>query len=242
MRVRGERECRDCGARWSYYETGSVTCPDCGSVTSRGLDDERALHTEGAAELDLDEARAAVDERPLGEVAELAKAACRAYVRQDGFLRGGRLLTLDDTHLGARELVHVADLVGRSMALGDEEEHYLLALLGGADAGERPAPDAVPSSLRTARGLAAAESVTAYRGDLREWLDEHPHPEVDVPLGTLEQHAKRVRALQGDVPVATAVRLVAAVRDVATALREDDEAALATARDRVDRLDAAEGG
>lgn len=241
MEIRGERECRDCGARWSYYETGSVTCPECGSVESRGIDDERVLHTEGAATLDLSGVRAEADERPLWELAEEAKSACREYVRQDGFLNGGELRPLDDTHLAARELAHVADLVGRSMDLADEEEFYLLTLLRGADRGKRPAPEEVPESLWEVRGLAAAEAVRAYRRELRDWLDENPHPEAEGLLARLDQHAKRLAALQGSVPPATAERLVAAARELATAVREDDEAALATAGDRLDRLDSMGG-
>lgn len=237
MRIRGDRECRDCGSRWSYYETGSVDCPDCGSIRSRGLDEERVAHTAGTATLDLSEIRAAVDDRPAWELAADAKAACREYVRQDGFLHGGELQRLDDTHLAARELIHVADLTDRSIDLADEQELYLVTLLGGADRGERPAPDEVPGSLREARGLAAAEAVQAYRRELRDWLDDHPHPEVEAPLARLDQHVKRVVALQGAVPPAAAERLVEATRDLATAVRRDDETALASAADRLDRLE-----
>lgn len=236
MKVRGRRECVDCGARWSYYETGSVTCPDCGSVRSRGLDDERRLHTAGPAELDLSAVRTAVDERPLPEVADGAKATCLEYLRERGFVRAGELLPLDDTYLAAGELVHVADVVGRTMDLGDDEEWYLLELLGGADAGERPAPDEVPGSLRAARGLAVVDAVEDYRSELREWLDEHPHPEATEPLAMLGEHGKRMRALQGDVPPAAAERLLSAVRDLSRYLRTGEEEALPTARERLDRL------
>jgi len=236
MRVRGERECRDCGTRWSYYDTGSVACPACGSVASRGLDDERALHTEGAGTLALDEVRAAVDERPLEELAADAKEACLAYVRQDGFLHGGELRPLDDAHLAARELAHVADVVGRSLDLADDEELYLLELLRGADRGERPAADAVPDSLQAARGLAASEAVRQYGREVRDWLAEHPHPEVDAVLTDLDQHARRIGALQGDVAPATAERLVAVTGDCWRYLVEGDETALPAARDRLDRL------
>lgn len=236
MRIRGQRECRDCGTRWSYYDTGSVDCPACGSIRSRGLDDERTLHTRGAATLDLGDVRAAVDERPLAEVAEEAKRACRAYVRQDGFVDGGDLLPLGDGHLAARELVHVADLVGRAADRTEAEELYLLALLRAADAGERPAPDEVPDSMRAARGLAAAEAVRAYRSDVREWLAEDSRPEVRETLGRLDQHAKRVSALQGEVVPSTAESLVAAARALSAYLREGDEGELATADEHLDAL------
>jgi hypothetical protein len=249
MRVRGERECRDCGTRWSYYETGAIECPDCGSVRSLGVDERRQVHTAGSASLDLTEVREAVDDQHLSEVVAAAKERCRAYLRQDGFVRGGDLLALDDGHLAARELVHVADLVGRERTLDDDAEWYLLALLRGADAGERPAHGEVPDGLRTARGLAAAEGVRTYRRELLEWLDEHPHPAVREPLGRLDQHGKRVEALQGDVPPREAERLVAVARDLHRHLRDGDPGAsdgteadeadgLATASERLDRLDA----
>jgi hypothetical protein len=243
MRIRGERECRDCGTRWSYYETGSVDCPDCGSIRSRGLDDERTLHTEGAATLDLDDVRTDVDSTAAAELADAAGAACREYVRQDGFLNAGELRPLDDIHLAARELAHVADVVGRTRHPTDDEELYLLALLRGADRGERPAPADVPRSLRAARGLAVAQAVRDYRHDVRAWLDGHPNPrtEAEATLTRLDQHARRVRALEGDVAPATAERLVAASRDLTAALRDGDEAALSSARDRLDRLESIRG-
>jgi len=237
MRIRGERACRDCNTRWSYYETGSVNCPSCGSIRSRGIDDERALHTEGPGTLDLTAVRNAVDDQPLGAVVDEAKAACRAYLRQDGFVSGGDLRPLDDAHLAARELVHVADLVGRSAAPSEDAELYLFDLLAGADGGDRPEADVVPDDLRGPRGLAAAESVRAYRREVLDWLEDDPHPAVREPLGRLDQHARRVVALEGDVDQAVAERLVEIARSLSGYLREDDEAALAAASDRLDRLD-----
>jgi len=237
MRIRGERECRDCGTRWSYYETASVNCPDCGSVRSRGLDDERALHTDGAATLDLSGVREDVDARPLEEVAAAAKATCRSFVRRDGFVRGGELLALSDTHLAARELVHAADLLDRARTPAGDAERYLLALLAGADTGDRPEASAVPEGLWPARGLAAAEGVRAYRGELLDWLADNPHPELRRPLGRLDQHGKRVEALQGEIDPATAELLVETARALTRAARSDDGAALAAATDRLDRLD-----
>jgi hypothetical protein len=236
MRIRGERECRDCGTRWAYYETGSIDCPACGSVRSRGLDEERVLHTRGAATLDLTPVRDAVDDRPLAAVADDAGRACRAYVRQDGFVDGGDLRPRPDGPHAARELVHAADIVGRATDVDEREELYLLALLRSADDGERPPPGEVPASLRAARGLAAAEGVRAYRGDVRAWLEDHPHPEAREPLGRLDQHAKRLEALQGDVPPSSAETLVAAARALGTYLRDDDEAALARAGEHLDAL------
>lgn len=250
MEIRGERECRECGTRWSYYETGSVACPDCGSVHSVGVD-ERTLHTDGAATLDLTPARAAVDERSLAAAADAAASACRAYVRARGFVSGGDLLPLDDTYLAARELAGVADDLRLAPSPTDEEELYFLALLRGADDGDRPDADDVPATLRGARGLAAADGVGAYRRDVSAWLDEHPDPHARETLSVLSAHERRVRALDGDVPPADADRLVAAARDVGRYLGADhpeesgagadgatgDEAALARAEDRLARLD-----
>ncbi|NHN59449.1 MULTISPECIES: TFIIB-type zinc ribbon-containing protein [Halorussus] len=245
MKVRGQRECSDCGARWSYYRTGSVECPECGSLRSVGVDDDRRLHTDSPAELDLTEAREAVDARPLREVADLADEMARGYVRKRGFVRGGDLLGLDEAYLAAQELRHAADVVGRGLDLSDDEEWYFLALLRGADADpetdpdadRRPAPDEVPTSMHPIRGLAYAEAVEEYRSDAADWADEN---EVDAAgrdaLESLGDRVRRVQALDGDVNAETSELLVAAAREVGRYLREGDADALASARDRFDRL------
>lgn len=237
MEIRGNRECRDCGARWSYYETASVTCPDCGSVDSRGLDDERTLHTAGPVELDLTEVRAGVDELPVRELAREAKDESRSFVRRYGFVRGGRLQPLSDTYLAAQELSYVADALARSLAPDDREQLYFLELLGSADRGKRPPPAAVPPTLRAARGRAVADAVEAYRREVRRWLDENPHPEVRGLLARVHDHERRLHALDGDVDPGTADRLLAAVREIASYLRDGSEDALDSAHGRLDGLD-----
>jgi len=174
MKVRGERECRECGARWSYYETGSVECPDCGSLRSVGVDD-RTSHTDSSATLDLSthrvrfgDARGTLPEEGVDDL----KADLREYARKRGFIRGGELLPLDDTYLAARELLEAVDLYDRLRDPTDRDREYLLALLAGADDGDRPATAAVPSSLREARGMAAVRAVDEYRTDLLAFLDE----------------------------------------------------------------------
>lgn len=241
MEIRGYRECRDCGARWSYYETGSVTCPDCGSVESRGLDDERTLHTASPVDFDLTEVRGAVDGLSTRELAREAKSECRSFVRRYGFVRGGNLQPLDDTYLAAQELSYVANTVARSLEPDDREEGYLLDMLGGADEGERPPPDAVPPTLQDARGLAVADAVRTYRREMRRWLDENPSPEVRDLLSRVHDHERRLRALDGDVDPETADRLLEAVREVGSYLREGDRGALDSAVNRVDGLDDAPG-
>lgn len=236
MKIRGTRECQDCGTRWSYYDTGSIECPDCGSMRSVGVDEERQLHTDSPAELDLSPARTAVESEPLRRVAERAVEEIQPYLRERGFVRGGELLPLDDTYLTARELRAVADVVGRMRSVDDETEIYFLELLRGADHGERPSPASVPETLRDSRGLAAADAVDEYRSDLRTYLDEHPDPLVDGPLETLGEHVKRVRALEGDVSVETSERIVAIGREIGVYLREGDESALSRVEDRLSRL------
>lgn len=241
MKVRGTRECKACGDRWSYYESGSVTCPSCGSLRSVGVDEERRLHTASAASLDLTSARDALDDDAAGgeglrRAAKRAVEETRAFVRGYGFIDGGRLQLLDDTYLAAVELRAVADAVGRAARLDDDEELYFLTLLRGADAGERPAVEEVPDSVRDSRGLAYANAVETYLRDLRANLDEHPDPLVGESASVLREHVRRVQALDGDVPPGDAEQLVRAARGLGDYLRADDEGALAEARDRIDRL------
>jgi uncharacterized Zn finger protein (UPF0148 family) len=255
MRVRGDRECTECGRRWSYYDTGSVECPACGSLRSVGVD-ERRLHTDSPVDLELSPARERLASDDLRQVAGDAAERAREYVRARGFVRGGDLLDLDDRYLAAAELAAVGADLRRASAVDDDERGYLLALLradlddgdegAGGDGrdsaptvdGVRPAPAAVPDRLRAARGLAYATAVRDYRRELRDWLDDHDrtHQSLRSALDRLDGHVARVRALEGDVDPAVAERLVAAVRDLARAVR-GDETALVTAGERLDALD-----
>ena len=234
MRVRGERECKDCGTQWSYYETGSVDCPSCGSIRSVGVD-ERTEHTASSTSLDLTAAREALERDRLQEAVEEAKTACRDYVRSVGFIHAGGLQTLDDTYLAALELVQAGDLIGRSFSPSEAEELYFLSLLQGADFGERPDPADVPDSMREARGLAVAEAVEVYRTELRTF-DDDPELAVGRSLETLANHVRRIRALEGDVPPDEAETLVKVARELGQYLESGDESALAAARDRLDRM------
>jgi hypothetical protein len=234
MDVRGERECKSCGERWSYYETGSVECPACGSMRSVGVG-ERSQHTDGNATLDLTEARRAAADGDLRGALDPAVDACRDYCQARGFVSAGNLLDLDDTYLAAQELRRAGVLLGDALRVGDEEEHYVLALLRGAEDGQRPTPEDVPESLQGVRGLAYAAAVDHYRSDLRSFCDgDVPEPERGL-LERLREHGKRVQALDGEVDPDDAERLAAAARAIADSLR-GDEAAVERARTHLERL------
>ena len=170
MEIRGQRECQDCGRQWSYYETGAVACPACGSLRSVGVD-ERTRHTDSPVTLDLTDHRVAVDDGAIEAVADDLKSTLRAYIRGRGFVNEGELRDLDDTYLAAHELLQAVDVYCRLRDPGDDERWYVYDLLRGADFGERPAPDAVPARLAGARGLAYADAVTAYRRGVSAWMD-----------------------------------------------------------------------
>jgi uncharacterized Zn finger protein (UPF0148 family) len=174
MKVRGERECQSCGTRWSYYETGSVACPSCGDLRSVGVD-ARTAHTDAPVSLDLSAHRDrfgdAPETLPRSGVDEL-QSDLREYCRKRGFIDGGRLAPLDATYLAARELLEAVDCFERLRDPTDADREYLLALLAGADDGDRPPADEVPTALREARGMATVRAVDAYRSDALDFLDE----------------------------------------------------------------------
>lgn len=233
MKLRERRECVDCGECWSYFERESVTCPSCGSVRSTALDAEGTLHTVGGDDLDLTEARQAVDEEPLRTVARLAADASRGFMAEQGFIDRGELRSLDDTTVAAAELRQAADRLRRSMDPEEDAEWYFLALLRGAEDGERP--EEVPPGFESVRGLAIASAVERYRSDLARYLEVQPDPEARRVLGILRDHLRRVEALDGDVPVEHAERLLAAARELGAYI-QGEEGTLARAEDRLARL------
>jgi hypothetical protein len=95
----------------------------------------------------------------------------------------------------------------------------------------------VPASLADGRALAYADAILDYRNEvithLRDIEDDGPARRT---LGRVADRAKRVRAIDGGVPVAEAETLVAATRDVTAAL-DGDDVALARANERLDALD-----
>lgn len=237
MKIRGERRCNECGATWSYYETGSVECPGCGSIHSVGID-ERTEQTDKPTDFDLSPARKMIDEQPLKDVASLAKSDAREYVRSRGFISRGEIRPLDERYVAAQELAYAAAEIERRYDLDEngDEAFYFLSLLRGADVGDRPPAEEVPHSMRFARGLAAAASVRIYRQDVLSWLADDSTPVCRI-LEMLGEHVKRIEALDGDVSPESADTLVFAARDAGTFVREDEEGALSRATDRLARLD-----
>ena len=247
MEIRGERECKDCGCRWSYYDTGAVACPECESLRSVGVDEDRALHTTTAAAFDLTGARTAWDDAPEDEAVDVVKATCREFVRGNGFVHGGELVAFDGRRVAARELANAVDVLGRTRTFENEDavEFYVLELLRGADAGDRPPAADVPAAMHGARGLAVADILERYRRDVREYLettDCEVVPAVKDVLTGLESHQKRVQALQGDVDPRDADALYEAARGLNDYLREGDESAVVEAAERLRQLGDREPG
>lgn len=234
MKIRGQRECRECGTRWSYYETGAVSCPDCDSLRSRGLD-ERAEHTDTPVTLDLSPARSLVEEDGLSAALRDAAERCRTYTVRTGFIHAGELVELSETYLAATDLLYGARESRRSMRIEDEEELYLLALLAGADDATRPDPDDVPESMQPARGLACATAVDDYRRAFKRYLDDHPDRQAEAVLGTIAEHVRRIEALDGDVDPTAAERLIRAIRDLRAYVCTDADT-LITAQSRLDEI------
>ncbi|MDY6819334.1 MAG: TFIIB-type zinc ribbon-containing protein [Halobacteriales archaeon] len=236
MEIRGHRECVACGNRWSYYETGELACPACGEMRSVSVEDNPKQHTATSTTLDLTDARTDIETRPIEEIARDAETAARRYVNRRGFIDAGELCALDEAFLTACELEHVAATIHRALTIDEAEETYFLSLLQAADAGERPETP-IPDSLAPARGLAVAEAVARYRRELVDWLATHDTTlPVRPTLDQLHDHIKRIDALDGDIDPANAERLVTATRELATAISESDETALARAQDRLESL------
>lgn len=228
MKVRGRRECQSCGTRWSYYETESITCPECGSHRSVGLD-ERTAHTDAPVEYDLTPVRNRLDEASVTTVAAEAVDRSSEYVRRRGFVSAGALQPLDETFVAATITKHAGAELARGLRHMEDEELYFLSLLEGADQGARPPREAVPDSFRAAYGLALAEAVDAYQRDVRRFLGEHPDADARTLSGRIRDHRKRIEALDGDVDPEDAERLLRATRDLGKYLITDEGSALVTA-------------
>ncbi|MDZ7850479.1 MAG: hypothetical protein U5K70_06620 [Halodesulfurarchaeum sp.] len=229
MEVRGERECKNCGTRWSYYETGSPACPECGSLQSVGLG-ERRLHTDRPAELDLDLAIDALSEGRYRAAGEAADETAREYVRRRGFINAGELRSLTDQYLLAAEIRHVAQLLRLVTPSliddGDIDLEYVRTLFEAAATDDRPAAVDVPDSMAGPRGLGVADAVEAYHDALKHWVDAS---DAEVAAGglldRLDSHVRRVNALEGTIDPQEAEKLVAVARSLGTYVRTGSERA-----------------
>lgn len=236
MRIRGRRECTDCGREWSYYETGAVTCPDCGSPFSVGRD-ERTQHTDAAVELDLAAERAAVEEEPLGDVLAAAAETCREYRRRSGFIRAGALREPTAVDLVASEIVHLAGAVRGRDGFEPATAEYALSLLAVPGEGSRPPPERVPADVRESRALGVADVVAEYVAAARRWDGADPADRVAALLERVEDHRRRVQAIGGDLPPASAEALLEALRDCHATMTGADDAAVARGHERLERLE-----
>lgn len=234
MEIRGERECKECNTRWSYFQTGSVACPDCGSLVSVGTGG-RKLHTDAPVELELTDVIAAIDDEPLAAAMESVPERCREYAARRGFLRGGELVSLDDVYLTAVELRHAADIVGRLDEPTTQEELYVVSLLRAVDTGERPPASDVPERFHETRGLAAADAADSYRSAITRLVE--PSGELRTALSRLRERTKRIDALDGNVSPAEAAAVVRAARAIGRGVRADDDDAI---REGLDALAADE--
>lgn len=238
MKVRGRRECQDCGTIWSYYETGSPRCPECESIHSVGLDD-RTRHTDSDVSLDLTPVRSRIDEAPEDELAEDAADLAREYVRKRGFIHAGELEALDWTFVAATELVHVGSAYARAMRPSTDEELYFLELLRNADSGDPREYEDVPDAFQGAYGLAMASATEDYQRDLRTYLADADDvdPEASALSGRIRDHRKRIEALEGDIPPKDAYRLLRATRDLGQGLAKDDPSEFVTADNWLDGIE-----
>ncbi|MFB6109525.1 MAG: TFIIB-type zinc ribbon-containing protein [Halodesulfurarchaeum sp.] len=223
MEVRGSRECKSCGERFSYYETGSPACPACGSVYTVGVGD-RELHTDRPAELDVEDALRALESGADRDAGEAAASVARTYLTRRGFINGGDLRPLTDAYVAAHEIKHAAALLDRATPRGVDGEsvdrEYVRSLLVAASEGTRPPADAVPDSMRGPRGLGVAGAVGDYHDELKTWL-EHEDRDRSITrlLERLESHVRRFEALEGTVDPAESERLLEAARTIGASLR-----------------------
>lgn len=222
MRIRGERECVDCGTRWSYYETGSITCPDCSSLQSVACDDP-TQHTTTEAELDLTDVRADIETASLADLAAETADRCRAHVRQLGFIHGGEPRAPTNREFVAAELAQVARQIKLGTGDGPAVESHFLELLRGVEAGTRPDPGAVPKACWAPRAAGYATVLRSFRRELASWSRDHETGSTARrALERFDTHVTRLDQLAGPVPPGSVEPLVAASRSLATGLAGEE--------------------
>ena len=225
MEIRGNRRCTDCGAEWSYFETGSIECPECASKWSVRTDDRPALHTDTPTALSFGEAVSLANPTRDDEFWAAIAKECRRYLGKRGFILGGQLQELDDAYLIAAELRWIAlhDRFSKQGMVEFEPSETTLEM-GGWRASNpyleslldrhRPAPDAVPEGLAPARSLGIVDAVEEYLREFKRWVRTNPDRQGPDPemLAPIRGHRKRIRALSGMVDPVESERLVEAAR------------------------------
>ena len=230
MEIRGQRLCQACSTEWSYYETGSVACPHCGSLRSVGRDEERQLHTDTPAALPLATFRGRIAEESVAAYADELKSVLREYTRKRGFISGGELRPLDDRYLTARTLLHTVDILARRQTPTADAELYLVSLY------ETLADDAADTAVDTTIDDSADETTVS------DSKADTTGTDIDDVELAAAQVPSDLRAAWG---LAVADAVAAYCSDLRTWLdATPDEAAATTLsqlRDHVNRLNALQG-
>ena len=206
MEIRGERECLDCGEKWSYFETRQPECPECGSLRSRAVEDSTE-DTGGAVETGDLLTRFGGD---FEEALEEAEERCREYTSRTGFVEGGELLPPEPVYVMACEVKHIAAEFVGAREPADLERDYVVALVEGVETGEPPSPNKRPSGLDAAHNRAVAETVEEYAKELSTYL--RSVGETDGRVEEARDLAKRTQATDGDAD--DAVEGLRLLRDV----------------------------
>lgn len=190
MEIRGKRRCLDCEATWNYFETGGVSCPECGSIRSEATSgEEKDTSGPGLDTSDLIGKFGSDFREALGEAAD----RCRSYVSRQGFIEAGDLRPPEARYVMAAEIVEIEGLPG--LEFGDGERRYVVDLVRGLRTGDPP--DERPESLDAAHNLALARTAEKYIRDLRRYARSE---DVDMPRVVEEarEAVKRTQATEGE--------------------------------------------
>lgn len=216
MEIRGERECLECGSTWSYFEIGSVECPECGSIRSRSISTpERDTST--VIGIDTDEL---VEELGTNFKDGLSDAleSCRSYVTRQGFVEGGDLQPPEVRYVMACEVVEICEAFTTPdrQDISKEEKKYVVDLVRGLRNGNPP--DERPESLDDYHNLAVARTVERYAKDVTRYARSNG---LSVPSGVEDARsaAKRTKATLGREE--DAVKGLRSLRDVYKELTEE---------------------
>ncbi len=207
MDLEGERECLECGERWSYWETRTVECPECDSPRSRGVGDGARPEEEFPAE-DLVAST-------LMETLENADEAARSYTTKKNFVVAGELQPPDPVYVMAAEVKHLyAELTARSREATDREREYAGALVTGLEDGEPPHPGERPETLDAVHERAVADVVEDYSSEMVKWARDRDLDDTEVmrDVEDARQRAKQVQATEGEE--GDAVEALRTLRDV----------------------------